>query len=121
VAGDVIAESGLIFVEMKLHRGLASKAKKQVRAELLAGGAEWWLARSARAVLMALHRWGEVFRRPWTLPRLEPWEEPFADPNERWSQEAEVTAQRRAAQQRWRLRASKPRARERDVGGYIAA
>ena len=37
-----------------------------------AAGADWWLARSARAALMALHLSGVVFRRKWK-PRLKPW------------------------------------------------
>jgi len=42
-------------VELKSRAGVASKTQKQIRAELLPAGAVWWLARSARAALMALH------------------------------------------------------------------
>jgi hypothetical protein len=59
--------------------GVASKAQKQVRLEMLPAGADWWLARSARAAMMALHLSGVMFRRRWKPPRLKPWEGPFAD------------------------------------------
>jgi hypothetical protein len=93
-----------IYVELKSHRGVASKVQKQVRAELLAAGAEWWMARSAGAALTALHLSGVVFRRPWTAPQLEPWEGPFADPHQRLPQAPDVAAERKAARKRWRER-----------------
>jgi hypothetical protein len=52
----------VIFIELKSRRGVASKAQKQVRTELLPAGAAWWMARSARAALMALHLSGVVFQ-----------------------------------------------------------
>jgi hypothetical protein len=70
-----------IFVELKSRAGVASKAQKQIRLEMLPAGADWWLARSARAALMALHLSGVVFRRKWKPPRLKPWQGPFADPH----------------------------------------
>jgi hypothetical protein len=94
----------LVFVELKSRRGVASEAPKRVRAELKRAGAVWWMARSARAALTALHRSGVVFRRPWEPPQLEPWEGPFADPMERLPQAPEVAAERRAVQRRWRER-----------------
>jgi hypothetical protein len=98
-----------IFVELKSRAGVASKAQKQVRLEMLPAGADWWLARSARAALMALHLSGVVFRRAWKPPRLKPWEGPFADPHQQLPQAPDVAARRLAARRRWRLRA---RARE---------
>ena len=50
-----------MFVELKSRSGLASKVQKQVRAELLAAGALWWMARSANAAMMALHLSGVPF------------------------------------------------------------
>ena len=44
------------------------------------------MARSARAALMALHLSGVGFRRRWKPTRLELWEGPFADPNQRLPQ-----------------------------------
>src|SRR5215510_7472885 len=44
-----------IFVELKSRAGVATKAQKQVRVELLPAGASWYMARSARAAMMALH------------------------------------------------------------------
>jgi len=92
----------LIFIELKSRRGVASEAQKQIRLELLPCGATWWLARSARAALMALHLEGVIFRRKWKPPRLKPWEGPFVDPTRRLPQALEVAADRRAARRRWR-------------------
>jgi hypothetical protein len=39
------------------------RAQKQVRAEPLPAGADWWMTRSAPAAMMALHLSGAVFRR----------------------------------------------------------
>jgi hypothetical protein len=94
-----------IFVELKSRRGVASKSQKQVRTEMLPAGADWWMARSARAAMMALHLSGVVFRRHWKPPpRLKPWEGPFADPTQRLPQAPDVAARRRAARRRWRAR-----------------
>jgi hypothetical protein len=100
---QVIWRGKPIFVELKSRAGVASKAQKQVRLEMLPAGADWWLARSARAALMALHLSGVVFRRKWRPPRLKPWEGPFADPHQRLPLAPDVVAQRRAARRRWRL------------------
>jgi hypothetical protein len=94
----------IVFVELKSQAGVATKAQKQLRLELLRAGAVWWMARSARAALMAFHLSGVVFRRRWEPPQLKPWEGPFPDPNERLPQAPEVAAQRRAARQRSRKR-----------------
>jgi hypothetical protein len=100
----VIFRQKPIFVELKSRAGLASKAQKQIRLEMLPAGADWWLARSARAALMALHLSGVGFRRQWKPPRLKLWEGPFADPMRRLPQAPDVAARRRAARRRWRLR-----------------
>lgn len=110
----VLYRGRTIFVELKSRRGVASKAQKQVRLEMLQAGAVWWLVRSARATLMALQLSGVVFRQPWQPPLLEPWEGPFADPHKRLPQAPDVAAERKAAQQRWRLR---QRADRRAIGG----
>src|SRR5262249_4827076 len=81
-----------------------SKAQKQIRTELLPAGATWWMARSARAALMALHLSGVVFRRRWKPPRLKLWEGPFADPHQQLPQAPDVAARRRAGRRRWRAR-----------------
>jgi hypothetical protein len=90
-----------VFVELKSKPGIATKAQKQIYGELLPAGAKWWLARSARAALTALHRSGVAFRRSWDPPRLECWEGPFVDPTRRLPQAAEraaATRRRRARQ-----------------------
>jgi hypothetical protein len=117
-----------IFVELKSRAGVASKTQREVRAELLPAGATWWMARSARAAMMALHLSGVAFRRHWKPPRLRPWEGPFADPTRRLPQAGDVAARRRAARRRWRARqrvreAAKLAAARDDAvgGGDIAA
>jgi hypothetical protein len=109
----VIRRGKPIFVELKSRAGVASKVQKQVRLEMLPAGADWWLARSARAALMALHLSGVVFRRRWKPPRLKPWEGPFADPHQQLPQAPDVAARRRAARRRWQQRReTSPRALE---------
>jgi hypothetical protein len=100
----VIFRQKPIFVELKSSRGIATKAQKQVRKELLPAGADWWMARSARAAMMALRLSGVVFRRRWKPPRLKPFEGPFADPMQRLPQHPRVAAERAAARKRWRER-----------------
>jgi hypothetical protein len=117
----------IVFVELKSRRGLASKAQKQARAEMLPAGAVWIMARSWRAAMVGLQCAGVKFCRPWEPPPLEPWEGPFSDPNQRLPQEPSVRAERRAAQHRWRerqrARKAAKLAAERDdaAGGDIAA
>jgi hypothetical protein len=48
--------------------------QKQVCLEMLPAGAVWWMARSARAAMMALSLSGVLFRRKWEPPQLRPWE-----------------------------------------------
>ena len=107
----VIFRQRPIFVELKSRRGVASKAQKQIRLELLPSGATWWMARSARAAMTALHLEGVIFRRKWKPPRLKPWEGPFLDPTQRLPQHPGVAAERVAARKRWRVRQA-DRARE---------
>jgi hypothetical protein len=55
----IICGGANVFIELKSRRGVASKVQRQVRDELLAAGVKfWWLARTPRACLMALHRSG---------------------------------------------------------------
>jgi hypothetical protein len=105
----IICNGKAVFVELKSAAGVATRAQKQVRLELLAAGAVWYMARSARAALTALHLAGVVFRCPWTPPQLMVWEGPFMDPSQRLPQEPSVAVRRREARQRSRDR---QRARE---------
>lgn len=92
-----------IFIEMKSRAGVASKAQKRVRAELVAAGAQWWMARSAVAALVALHRSGVVFRLPWEPPaNLRPWEGPFTGEEKRLPRHPLVQERQRRANRRWR-------------------
>ena len=91
-----------VFVELKSKAGHASKAQKEVRAQLKAVGCQWFMARSARAALVALVRAGVPFREPWEVPRLEPWEGPWEDPTQRLPQHPETAAQSREANARYR-------------------
>jgi hypothetical protein len=114
----------VIFIELKSRRGVASRVQKQIRLEMLPVGAKWWMARSARAALMALHLSGVAFRRKWQPPQLKPWEGPFADPTQRLPQEPRVAAERAAARKRWRKRQRAQVAKllaERDAAGADVA
>ena len=92
----VIFRQRPIFVEVKSRAGIASKAQKQVREELVAAGAMWWLVRSARGADGVASLRG-LFRRPWKPPLLRAWEGPFADPNQRLPQAPDVAAHRRGS------------------------
>lgn len=100
----VIAEGKPIFIELKSRRGVASKTQKQVRTELIAAGAVWWMARSANAALMALQGSEVPMRAPWTPQPLQPWEGPFDNPHQSLPQHPEVAARRREEQRRYRER-----------------
>jgi hypothetical protein len=112
---QVIWRGKPIFIELKSRAGVASKVQKQVRLQMLPAGADWWLARSARAALMALHLSGVVFRHRWKPPLLKPWEGPFADPTRRLPQAPDVAIRRRAARRRWRVRQSHARETSNDA------
>jgi hypothetical protein len=109
----ILYRGKLIFVELKSRAGVATKSQKQIRLEMLPAGATWWMARSARAAMMALHLSGVVFRRRWKPPRLKPWEGPFADPTQRLPQARDVAARRRAARRRWLSRQQRHEATQR--------
>jgi hypothetical protein len=100
----VIFRQRPVFVEVKSRAGIASKAQKKIRAELVAAGAAWWLVRSARSALMALRLSGVEFRRPWKPPAIRAWGGPFDDPNKRLPQAPDVAAHRREVTRRWRER-----------------
>jgi hypothetical protein len=91
-----------VFVELKSKAGHANKAQKGVREELGRVGCRWFMARSARAALVALLRAGVPLREPWEAPRLEPWEGPWEDPTQRLPQHPEIAAQSREANARYR-------------------
>ena len=61
----------VIFIELKSRRGRVTPVQKLVRAEMLPTGAMWWMVRTARAALMALHLSGVPFRRKWKPPKLK--------------------------------------------------
>jgi hypothetical protein len=80
----ILHKGKLIGLEMKSRVGRVSKVQKQVRLEMLRAGGMWWLCRTARAALVALHRSGVGLRtragRRWKPPvLLKPWEQPVAD------------------------------------------
>ena len=100
---DDCLSSAVGFIEMKSTAGIASRAQRQVRAELVAAGAQWWMARSAVAALVALHRSGVEFRRPWKPPaNLRPWEGPFTGEEKRLPRHPLVRERQREANRRWR-------------------
>ena len=59
----------VVFIELKSRRGTASRVQRQIRLELLQVGATWWIARSARACMLALYKEGVTFKRKWTPPK----------------------------------------------------
>jgi hypothetical protein len=93
-----------IWIELKSHKGIASKVQRQIRDELLAAGVKWWwLARSPRACLMALHLSG-VPLIGWKPPSsLERWAGPFQNPYARLPQHPATRRERAEAQQRYRV------------------
>jgi hypothetical protein len=72
----ILFEGRLIGLEMKSLIGRLSSAQEEVRLQILRAGGMWFLVRTARAALVALHGVGIRFRRPWKTPVLEPWEQP---------------------------------------------
>jgi hypothetical protein len=88
---------------LKSSGGVASATQKKVAAELVAVGCSYFLVRTSRAALVALHRSGVPLVN-WDPPsRLELWEGP-ADLTQRLPLAPEAIAQRRAAVKRWRVR-----------------
>jgi VRR-NUC domain len=99
-----------IHVELKGPIGTLSKTQRQVRLELRASGAQWWLARSANAAMVALARSGVEFRaieqpdgtvERWQAPELADWEQPQQNLG-RHPSHPELTARRREAKRRQR-------------------
>ncbi len=109
------------FVELKSRAGLASPTQKQFRLEVLAAGAQWWMARSANAAMMALHLSGVQFCRPWVPQPLQPWEGPFDDPNKRLPQEQTVAAERQATLRAWRQRQRDRKAQQQQLRERVDA
>jgi hypothetical protein len=104
----ILHKGQFIGLELKSRIGRVSKAQKQVAREILRAGGAWWLIRSARAGLVALHRSGVEFRsyagRRWKPPVLPAWEEPVADPEQPTVWHPAVLRQWRADKARWRER-----------------
>jgi len=103
-----------IHIELKSPIGTLSKTQRQVRLELLADGAVWWMARSANAAMAALSRSGVKFNtivhadgtiERWQPPELHPWEEPTQNSSGRHLSRPELTARRREAKRRRRAAA----------------
>jgi len=100
----------IVCIELKSRAGIASKAQRQVRDELVAVGCKYWLARAANAAMTALHLSGVPVRN-WTPRPLAPWEGPFRDPYARLPMHPAVRRERQAAARRYR-----ERRRQRDAG-----
>jgi hypothetical protein len=110
-----------VFVELKSRSGIASKVQRQVRDELLAAGVKfWWLARTPRACLLALHLSGVPLIR-WRPPKepLPEWEGPFPNPHVRLPMHPVVARERAAAQQRYRERRRERLAAQRRIESGI--
>jgi hypothetical protein len=98
----VIANGQATYIEMKSRRGVASKRQRQIREQLLAAGATWFLARTPRAALAALALANVPFKREWRPGRIEPWEGPTTA--ERLPPSPELVVEGRQAVRRWRER-----------------
>lgn len=94
----------VVAVELKSRGGIASPAQRQIRDELVAAGARWWLARTPRACLLALFRSRIPLVNYTPPPGLADWEGPFPDPYERLPQHPAVRRERLAAARRYRAR-----------------
>jgi len=97
------------YVELKSRAGRVSKVQREARASLLAGGAQWFFVRSARAGMKAFQLADVEFRYRWTEPQLRAWEGPFTDPSQRHPQAPEVARRHSEADRRWRERARERR------------
>jgi hypothetical protein len=125
----ILHKGKLIGLEMKSRIGRVSRAQKEVRLEMLRAGGMWWMARTARAALVALHRSGVGLRtragRRWNPPVLKPHEQPVADPEQPMVWHPAVLRQRRAdrarqqARQRQRARIAAARSREADGAAAV--
>jgi hypothetical protein len=105
------------FVELKSRSGIASKAQRQIRDELLASGVKfWWLARTPAAFLLALHLSG-VPLVGWKPPKkpLPSWAGPFANPHARLPMHPVVARERAVAQRRYRERRREREAAQRRI------
>jgi hypothetical protein len=106
----ILHKGQLIGLELKSPIGKVSKAQQEVRLAILRAGGMYWLIRSARSGLVALHRSGVEFRpyagRQWKPPELPAWEEPVADPDQ-------PTVWHPAVLRQWRADKARSRARER--------
>jgi hypothetical protein len=105
----LVCNGKLIAIEVKSLFGRVSPAQREVRAEMVRAGAQWWLCRTATGALTALFRAGVPFKVPWVPPLLEPWEDPVSDPDQVvWH--PEVRRWWREDRARWRARAKAKRA-----------
>ncbi len=100
----ILFEGRLIGLEMKSLIGRLSSAQEEVRLQILRAGGMWFLVRTARAALVALHGVGIRFRRPWKTPVLEPWEQPVSDTAQPMVWHPEVLRQWREDKKRRRSR-----------------
>jgi hypothetical protein len=119
----VIYRGKPIFVELKSLVGVVSRTQKVMREEIIAAGGDWWLARSERAAVVALHLSGVQLRsrsgKRFRPPALPPWEQPVQDLALFKPSHPRAIAERSAARRRQRERA---KARQREAeGGVVAA
>jgi len=113
-----------IFLELKSLSGTLSKVQRQVRLELLAHGARWFMARSAMGALVALYNAGVELRslngRRWEPPELEPWQEPVEDPSRPHPAHPDLRARRREAKRRQRAAARQRLQLQQASGVHVA-
>jgi hypothetical protein len=114
----ILYKGKLIFLELKSRVGKVSEAQRDVRLQILRAGGMWWLVRSVRAGLTALHRSGVELRtragRQWVPPVLPAWEEPVSDLEQPIVWHPAVLRQ-------WREDKARSRARQREREAALAA
>jgi hypothetical protein len=109
----VLHSGKTVCIELKSIFGVMSRTQKAMRKEILAAGGDWWLARSERAVVMALHLSGVRLRARsggrFHPPKLPPWEMPTNDPSLFKPLHPAAVAQQSSARQRQRERVRQQR------------
>jgi len=133
----VLHRGKLVTLELKSQQGQCSRPQRLVRERLLRAGAQWWVARSARAAMWALRKSGVTFRTAsnddgtlecWQQPKLSAWEVPKRNPHERrprapeWepgvaaAEIAELSAGAEAGQKQTQVRAISALPPKADIG-----
>jgi hypothetical protein len=79
----VLAKRKLIALELKSLVGQVNDAQREVALQIQRAGGKYWVCRTVRSALVALHRSKVELRtrtgRRWNPPKLPAWEKPVSD------------------------------------------